>query len=283
MYNLRYHIASLVSVFLALAIGVLFGGLIVDNSSTFDTAKMIENLQSQYDELRASNDALTAQDQALEGLSSELLAERNAGLLTGTTYAVLYSDEAVAEHAVVALEQAGARVVKVRVDETKLAVTGDSAVSVALTAANVAADAAEAELPAIVAAEWMSADSSATPITQALVEDGVLAIAGLPDGATRMPVINGVIDTATSDNSAAPLALGIALAADRAGAVGVGASVIGGSGVVATAAWDEGITGVATLGSSLGRYTLVRVVLPGGERGLFGLVDGATAAYAKLN
>lgn len=283
MYNLRYHIASLVSVFLALAIGVLLGGLIVDNSSAFDTGKMIQNLQSQYDELRASNDALTAQDSALEGLSAELVAAHNAGRLASSVVAVLASDDAVSEHAVTALAQAGATVLTVKVDAGSLAPTGtDSALRAALVARGIdPAVADDAALATLVAGEWRSADATATPITDALVSDGVLTISGLPTGAKRMPVVTGVVDLATAGNKADTFSLELAVALDGAGATGVGASVIGGSGVVATEAWARGISGVATLGSSLGSHTLVSV-LAGAQRGLFGLVDGATAPYAAL-
>ena len=59
MYNLRYHIASLVAVFLALAIGIVLGGLVV-RQGVFDTQQraLVSSLQSEFNSIKKQNTAL---------------------------------------------------------------------------------------------------------------------------------------------------------------------------------------------------------------------------------
>ena len=56
MYNVRYHIASLVSVFLALALGLVLGGLIVDKTPTTSQSSLVTGLKQEFETLRADND-----------------------------------------------------------------------------------------------------------------------------------------------------------------------------------------------------------------------------------
>ena len=48
MYNVRYHIASLVSVFLALALGLVLGGLIVDKTPATSQSSLVTGLKQEF-------------------------------------------------------------------------------------------------------------------------------------------------------------------------------------------------------------------------------------------
>lgn len=64
MIDLRYHIASIVAVFLALALGILIGSTIVsDNLIVEQQKKMIDRLEEQFYALRDSEAVLTAENQ----------------------------------------------------------------------------------------------------------------------------------------------------------------------------------------------------------------------------
>lgn len=75
MINLRYHIVSIVAVFLALGIGLALG-------STFVDSVLVSNLESQVNQLAESENAAVAATGALEGqivtLSDELAATESA-------------------------------------------------------------------------------------------------------------------------------------------------------------------------------------------------------------
>lgn len=283
MYNLRYHLASLVAVFLALAIGVILGGLIVDNSPAFDTDKIIRELQAEYDQLRADNESLQARTEALEEFAGAIVTPSYAGALSGRTIAVLSTDSSVSDHTVSALEDAGATAVVMDIDSAKVdPKTMDSDLADALAAAGVDADGGGVEaIAAALVREWTSSEPTSTPVTAALIAANALAADGFDGEAAPIPSLAGLVNTASLDDDADPFGLAIALAFSETGSPSIGASMVGGAGVVAAASWDEGVSGVGTLGSALGRHSVIALML-GADSGLYGLMDGATSAYAAI-
>lgn len=80
MIDFRYHLVSLVAVFLALAIGIVLGaGPLRDGVGQTLTAQ-VEQLRVERDEMRGSNDALSAENANLEGF----VESSGAGLVTDT-------------------------------------------------------------------------------------------------------------------------------------------------------------------------------------------------------
>ncbi len=80
MIDFRYHLVSLVAVFLALAIGIVLGaGPLRDGVGQTLTAQ-VEQLRVERDEMRASNDAVKAENADLEGF----VEASGAGLVTDT-------------------------------------------------------------------------------------------------------------------------------------------------------------------------------------------------------
>lgn len=71
MVDLKYHIASIVAVFLALGMGILIGSTIVGDDLLVDQQKkVIDRLELQFDDLRTQEDQLTAEN------------ERNTNIIT---------------------------------------------------------------------------------------------------------------------------------------------------------------------------------------------------------
>ncbi|MGE5422784.1 MAG: copper transporter [Ignavibacteriales bacterium] len=63
MIDIRYHIATLVAVFLALAVGILIGSTFIDSDMLVDQQKkMISQLESQFTELRQRESELTSEN-----------------------------------------------------------------------------------------------------------------------------------------------------------------------------------------------------------------------------
>ena len=101
MIDLRYHIASIVAVFLALALGILIGSTIVsDNLIVEQQKKMIDRLEEQFYALRDSEAVLTAENQRqskiisnYENYSQTLLTSLVNGKLGGLQIGVIITGD----------------------------------------------------------------------------------------------------------------------------------------------------------------------------------------------
>jgi hypothetical protein len=88
MINFRYHIVSLIAVFLALAIGVIMGSAVIDRAivnrledQQHNLEKRITGIESENDALRTENRTLTeTADQLAEQGSERLLADALVGV-----------------------------------------------------------------------------------------------------------------------------------------------------------------------------------------------------------
>ncbi|MDY0088446.1 MAG: copper transporter, partial [Coriobacteriia bacterium] len=92
MYNLRYHIASLVAVFLALSVGLVLGTVVVERG-IFDRQResIVQSLQEQFDSLGAENKELTAALAQRDRFVESLVDVAVANTLEGETILVLVS------------------------------------------------------------------------------------------------------------------------------------------------------------------------------------------------
>jgi hypothetical protein len=82
MINIRYHVYSLVAVFLALAIGVAAGSTVVQRSVVDNLKSTQGRIEKNLDELEAKNAALENRASALEGRSGTLTQQGPAAFLT---------------------------------------------------------------------------------------------------------------------------------------------------------------------------------------------------------
>ncbi|MDY7103501.1 MAG: copper transporter, partial [Actinomycetota bacterium] len=83
MINIRYHIVSIVAIFLALALGVAVGSAFIDDATIATLENRLDALQDEIDETTEDNEALEAQVARLEQVRESLGAEAGERLLSG--------------------------------------------------------------------------------------------------------------------------------------------------------------------------------------------------------
>lgn len=88
MINFRYHIVSLVAVFLALAIGVIMGSAVIDRAIVDRLEDQQRGLEAGIDDVEARNDTLVTENRDLKTTAEHLAEEGSQRLLAGTLTAV---------------------------------------------------------------------------------------------------------------------------------------------------------------------------------------------------
>ncbi len=92
MFDIRYHIASLVAVFLALSLGILLGTVIVEKGIIVQQVqKQVENLEKKYDEIRAENKDLKSQAELANLFQKEVYNSLAEGKLANRKVAVIFT------------------------------------------------------------------------------------------------------------------------------------------------------------------------------------------------
>jgi hypothetical protein len=145
--DLRYHVISLISVFLALAIGVLLGTAMADRGVISDQLQNeVTNIQTQLDqqrELIVERDArISTLQESVQGMSEAMIS----GKLQGVDVALVYGpwvDEEVAQTLQSALSDAGANLTSFEQfpPPTPGELTGPDSADTELRYTNLAADA----------------------------------------------------------------------------------------------------------------------------------------------
>lgn len=95
MIDFRYHLVSLISVFLALAVGIVLGAGPLRESLGSQLTGQVEQLRAERDQLRAQGDDLTAQQDELAAYIGATGPALVAGSLEGTRTAVVYDSGSV--------------------------------------------------------------------------------------------------------------------------------------------------------------------------------------------
>lgn len=98
MINFRYHVVSLVAVFLALAVGIVMGSTVIDRAivdglrNRIDTAnKNTEEKRAENDQLKTSAKGLNAQNTVLAGtLSVELSRIKRSMSMSSAMYLTIF-------------------------------------------------------------------------------------------------------------------------------------------------------------------------------------------------
>ncbi|MBP7930703.1 MAG: copper transporter [Acidimicrobiia bacterium] len=113
MINFRFHLISLIAVFLSLAIGVVFGSTVIDRAIVDGLEQQIERVETKADEQRAANSelskALESQNRFLRE-ASPVLVDGRLDLTTTAVIAMRGIDEAEVSEWVGLLRQAGSSV-----------------------------------------------------------------------------------------------------------------------------------------------------------------------------
>ncbi|TLM98699.1 MAG: hypothetical protein FDZ75_01770 [Actinobacteria bacterium] len=278
MYNARYHIASLVAVFLALSLGLVLGGLVVRTGTVGrQQAALVEGLRKEFSDLRTENDDLKSNNELLGSYSKAMTDSWSAERLSGKTYVVLAStgrtDGLKAVRAAIGV--AGGKAAVVTILKPGLGLDDGAVRSQVASYAGGDGAGIEDRISAALVREW-STPAGARPVTSALTSAGVLTI----DGLDASVAASGIVDIAATDGDADPEGVALVKSAAALSLPGIGAELLGKASGVAAACAQAGGSGFDTLGTDVGRYTLI-ALLSGSEPGLYGVSDDATAAFPE--
>lgn len=92
MIDFRYHLVSLISVFLALAVGIVLGAGPLRENLGDQLAGQVEQLRTEQDQLRTEAEELGTQNDQLASFITEIGPELVADTLTGDQVAILADD-----------------------------------------------------------------------------------------------------------------------------------------------------------------------------------------------
>jgi hypothetical protein len=112
MFSFRYHIATIVSVFLALAVGLVLGGLIADRAPQQGTEALIESIQQDVALTRETNAKLVTENGDLDTFAKDMATVWLSRRLEGKTIVVLGPSGKSRSAATSAVEAAGGQVLE---------------------------------------------------------------------------------------------------------------------------------------------------------------------------
>ena len=128
MYNIRYHIASLVAVFLALALGLVLGGLVVQQGTFSKQQKtLVEGLQRDFRKLKNENSRLKAEIGVQSSFSEQMTTAWAKDRLAGHSVVILTSgaEKEGSAYAVNAVKDAGGTPVVVKLVNREFGVNNE--------------------------------------------------------------------------------------------------------------------------------------------------------------
>lgn len=284
MYNLRYHLASLIAVFLALTVGLVLGTVITERGIITDqSSALVEDLQRQFGDLRAENSALRAESDRNSAFASAVVPHLIAGSLEGSSTAIVAGSGRVDGQDAVrsAIEGAGSDVVSIVV--TREAAGLGEAVPEGLDGLLAAAGEAPAgagpdligQVALVLSREWR--EPGERPVTALLADAGLILVEGLDEGR----VITGMVVMPSAGESCDPLALALAREARAHGDAAVAAeSTTSGVSVVGACA-EEGISAVDHVDTPQGVFSLVWLLAERAS-GYYGSAQGAEAYFPPM-
>lgn len=288
MYNFRYHIITVTSIFIALAIGLLLGVAVGrSNAVQVTTDSLVESLNESLDTIQQENDALEQRSRSAEEFGAMLAQAWVDGRLSGASVLVVYDggSSACAQIVDEAVATAGGSTVGVRLAVPDSAGDGLADFAQGLLEQGLIGQApADGEqlaeqLGLALAAEWAAAggiDGEPTeqdcPLTAYLRAAGVLACdAGLGEvvGAAA------VVDVSSDGGELSVLGLSLASGLAQAGRSVATAQLSGDEGTLVSDGWVLRVPGIAQLDGPYGPYGLV-ALLSGAQPDAYG-VDGHDA------
>jgi hypothetical protein len=279
----RYHAASLVAVFLALAIGVAAGGLILHGAVVSDLHRQVRRAEAERTQARAAAMADRAQASAAQGLLAAATTRLLAGRLAGRAVLLISTPgttDALRRPLTTALASAGARVVgDIRlssvVDQPASGpLLSDVTTSLTVAGLNLPTD-ERAALLTVLAAATAGAQPAGDPraVLAALRTAGIAEIGTRTDGPAAAVVV--LAPPGGSDQRAASLAGVIAGAYTSRGAYTV---------VAASGAAPQSLAAIRSMPSLAAKVsTVARADLPSGPLAvvlaLAGQLNGKVGQY----
>ena len=123
MYNFRYHLVTIVSIFAALALGLLLGVALTGSDLVRDaSSNLAQSLTEQFNELNEENRLLSEQLQREKVFSSQLATGWQKERLEGRTIVILTrapeEDDALSEELSALITRSGGIPVLIRINET---------------------------------------------------------------------------------------------------------------------------------------------------------------------
>lgn len=283
MYNLRYHIASLVAVFLALAVGLLLGSMVAERGMiTEQTASLIDDLEQRFDEISATNDQLSIGLERDHAFAQAAVAPLTADALIGTHVLVLASPQAIDSVNAVneTVTTAGGTVVNATIITPALGLDKEEPEGLAgyfqLQGVEMEepGEALQRQVAAALVDEWRAGTSSLTAL---LVGDGLLTV----ESSSATATIDAIVVVGTAEAGCDPIGLEAARAMDGAGGVGIGADSAAVEGGIASICSAQGLSAIDHVTTPQGRVSLVWLLSRRAE-GYYGFGQGAQGYVPPL-
>lgn len=287
MYNLRYHLASLVAVFLALTVGLVLGSVVAERGTLGDqSSTLADSLQKQFDQIQKDNADMRTGLERDRAFATDVVPVLTADSLKGQTIAILVNTGRTSglNATIAAVKQAGG---------TPLVLTFESAnvglgtkIPEALPgllgekfAGQGGAPASQSFIDAVaeaVATELLTAGNR--PILEELTKAGVVKVG---DDKAR-DSIKACIVMSMFDGEPDPFALSVARVLSVQKVIVVGAEAVALKTGVALNSVDEGFSAVDDVDSPQGMFSLVWLA-SGRASGYFGVGPNAEAVYPALS
>ncbi len=278
MYNIRYHIASLVAVFLALALGLILGGLVVQQGTVSKQQRsLVDSLQRDFKKLSTDNKKLETALDLEQGFSTQMTSAWSKGRLAGRIVVIMTSGAANegVDSAVSAIREAGGTPAIVTLADREFGL-GDAKVAAVVRSIVGSATDLRSTVATGLAMEWAQS-TGPRPLTSALVKAGAITVTGLKPSV----VATQALDLVSFGKQPDELALRVCRAYADAGYYALGAQTPTSANGVAEAAMRLGLSAFDTLGTQPGRFTLV-ALYTGGQQGYFGLNADAVARFPPV-
>jgi hypothetical protein len=277
MYNLRYHIASLVAVFVSLTVGLLLGSIVVERGLlSSQQTTLVEGLRAEFDSLRTESASLKAVNDTLSAFAADAAPGVVRGALEGRTVIVLASPETAdtAARASEAIRLAGGEAAVATFAGERLSLDDEgvgTAIAKELSIPTASVD--PTRVASLLAVEWSTAEAQ-RPLTRALIASGGLKLSGLATTET----VGGTAIAAVYGGVPDLLAIRLASLMTDSFRFAVGVDTMKRNDGSAKAAREAGLSGVDDVDTALGRVSFAWV-LSGRATGLFGRQEGASARY----
>jgi hypothetical protein len=286
MFDLRYHVASLTAVFLALVIGILVGvGIsdrgLVDKTQTRLLHDQISNLQSRLDQASQQTAASRREQRAAQRFIEKSYPVLVRNRLRGKRFAVLFVgkvDGGVRSTIEQSLNEAGAQMLRLRALKVPVDVpTLEARLATQPASAAFAGSSKLDQLGGALGEELVS--GGATPLWDSLND----TIVGQRDGSGKQPV-NGVIVVRTvppQKDGTSRMLYGLYQALSSLSVPAVGAEPTDTPKSAVPVYRSAGLSSVDDVDTPIGRLSLV-LLLAGASPGQYGLRASADDALPSF-
>lgn len=273
MYNLRYHIASLVAVFLALAVGLVLGTIVVERGVLGQQRQaIVKSLRDEFKQITDENKSLRDTGQRHETFARDAVPLIVEGRLDGAT--VLVFADTGPNEGLQAVKDAVGSADGTTVVLTVLAPGFGAEDTKVVDAVAEAADSGETSIAILLADELRRVGQR--PVTEALAKAGVLELKGLGP----FVAVTGAVVVA-SEETTDPVAMAAWQRLHREGVPVVGVETSSRDTTIADAASSAGLSAIDHVDTPEGAVSLVWLLARRAE-GYFGTREGASGAYPRL-